>query len=510
MYKLLIVDDDTLIRRGLKKMIDWDDVEFAGEAYNGETAMEIVKTKDVDIVLTDIRMPESNGIELLEQIYKFNPNIETIVISAYDEFEYAKYAIKYGSINYILKPISPKELNNSIKKAKENIDNRIKQKSQNRDNDVSNLLQKVLKGYIADNSNEYAILGQIDLKKDHFCVCVINNFDENYLHLQPELHKEILTKFKIIYTLRYGDKYVIIFCDIKNNDYMQFKIYDVIQKILSHKKCKMSNCTCGIGKVFVGLKKVYMSYENALEALPYTLFEDDGQVVRYSDIEKRKHLYIDTTKYEKELQVYIALGNKTEVEKIINEILSKINNKMSIGSLRVLITNLCSILLKSNTDLSKDINDFLQKINSTDYLLAFNSITSIKKIIYNIFLMTTEKCLEENGGKDALISKVKDFIDQNYSQSIGLKKIADLFHVNNSYLSDLFKKTTGENINAYITCVRIQNAKKLLENEELNVSTVGEIVGYSNDVYFYKVFKRTIGMTPKEYRTYKKGLKNCR
>ncbi|MBC7959294.1 MAG: response regulator, partial [Vallitaleaceae bacterium] len=119
MYKILIVDDNPLIRMGLMNMIQWDrfNARLCGEADNGSKAMEMVEKHQPNLVITDIKMPQKDGLYLLNEISQNYPHISTIVVSAYDEFEYAKQAICSGSLNYILKPIKAKELNDTIKKA---------------------------------------------------------------------------------------------------------------------------------------------------------------------------------------------------------------------------------------------------------------------------------------------------------------------------------------------------------------------------------------------------------
>jgi two-component system, response regulator YesN len=174
-------------------------------------------------------------------------------------------------------------------------------------------------------------------------------------------------------------------------------------------------------------------------------------------------------------------------------------------SVRLLLRNLCYLLIKLNLEFKNEIDCFLNKLNYPGHLLKYESIQALMAIVYNYYDLAVQKYLEATGGKTSIIAKVKNIIEKNYSSNIGLKELADMLHINSSYLTRVFKEQEGENINAYIIRLRIEKAKKILESGNVKIDKIAEAVGYEDSTYFFKVFKKMTGMTPREYFLSKKS-----
>ncbi len=257
----------------------------------------------------------------------------------------------------------------------------------------------------------------------------------------------------------------------------------------------------GIGKPNVGLKSIKKSYETAREIMLYGLLNKQTSIINYSDTLNKKAFSISLDQYEEELVINITSGNLKEVNKILDNLMAHIfqETDITMDSIRFFLANLCHILLKVDTDLTDEIQRFLIKINNLYYFLSFDTIDHVVQIIGNLFHYTTKKYMKKKNKKNTIIYEIIAFINKNYANDIGLSQISELYHMNASYISNLFKKETGENMNQYITKVRITHAQKMLVNSDVNIKELAYLVGYSDYTYFYKVFKKITGVTPRQY-----------
>jgi two-component system, response regulator YesN len=510
MYKVLIVDDQALIRKGFIKMIKWDEfnLELAGEAENGNVALDLLKKNNVDIVITDMRMPKCDGISLLQSISQSYPDIRTIVISGYNNFEYARQAIKSGSLDYILKPVEPVDLNNAIKKACEIIEKNRKDSHVYYDEkQASRDIYQIIHGIDNAENNAFSSLIQFTKGCNMFCVAVIRLFDNS--NIESDLHNIIMgfEGFSKILTFNDNKECLVIFCDTHESSdrYFESKIAKALHTNVLSNEAIRKTAVLGIGKICKKVDSIIDSYTTACEAIYYRLLDENRNIFIFEELVNREFGDIAIEQYESELMINITSGNKYKVESILHVILDqKIEkDKMTMQSIKLAISRLCYILLKVDKTLSNELQEFLDKINNMEYLWKFKSFQIIKQVLINMFCLTTQKYMENQGSKDLLVTKVKSFINTNYTEDISLETIGDSFHVSASHICRIFKQETGEGINEFITKVRIENAKKLLRSGNINIQQLAQMLGYSDHTYFYKVFKKTTGMTPKEYQNTK-------
>jgi two-component system response regulator YesN len=379
MYTILIVDDKTLIRKGLIKMIHWEalGVQPAGEAENGRKAINMIKKKQPDMVITDIRMPDCDGISLLKEISAEYPDIKTIVISGYDDFEYARAAIKSGSLDYLLKPVDPKELNRAIEHA-------------------CKIIERDKKLLVTERNDE-------------------------------PLYRPLLSKGQNIFT------------------------------------------------------------------------RDKTSIPQFVNI--------PIEQFEHTLEANIVSGNPEGIQAVLSDLFDKYFpvKDMSLDSIQLAVSKLCHIIVRLDPDSSRKIQDFLNKTGSQKTLFEFGSIEKIEEVISGFYIAAAEKYREDKNVKYSTSKRIGEFIERNYASDINLSFIAEHFHLNPSYLSSLFKQETGENINECINKTRIENAKRILLAGESRISEIARLTGFSNDNYFYKVFKRVTGLTPGEYQRVSKN-----
>ena len=500
MYKVLIVDDKSLIRKGIISAIDWKqlNIELIGKSENGRYALEIIKKMKPDIVITDIRMPDMDGIELLKNIYELGIQIITIVISGYDDFDYAKKAIKYGSIDYIMKPIDPAELNESLKKACTILDKNMVYSSTN-EQLLRDFFQKLIKEIKYDQQEYKKLFDQYIFESCLFCVAVIKN--KKNIAISPDFSIPYNNmKVCLIEESNWIMTYVF-FTNIKELSHNNFKT--TVEKLLkdSLKNYLNEEIITGVGQITTSLDNLTISYRNACDVAVYNIFHKNEDIISYSQIENRQSINIRLDEYESELILNITSGNAKKSVQILERLFDKVFNysNISIESIMLIFRNLCYILIKLNVAFKDEIYDFLDKISLPGYLLKYNSIDALTQVIYNFYNFAVQKYIDEAGGKNSILFKVKNFIESNYSSDISLKELADLFHINASYLTRIFKEQEGESINTFIVKIRIENAKKILETGKVNIEKLAQSVGYEDSTYFFKVFKKVSGMTPREY-----------
>ncbi|WP_105619450.1 response regulator [Vallitalea okinawensis] len=499
MYKVLLVDDKALIRKGLQKMIDWNNLnlELIGEAENGNQALEVIKEKKPHIVITDIRMPKTDGIELLKSINHLYPEIKTIVISGYDDFQYAQQAIKNGSLDYILKPINPTELNRSIEKACILLD-----KNTDSERKASNYLMKLM--HNTGEAVDYHADGLFEDNPDRLVFSTVAMYDKyNEINVN-NIYKQLKGYSNFLHVLLIQDTNETLFIFYTEHDLklkvFESRIYDTIERVIENNSTS-HRIIFGIGQPCMGIEGIKESYKTARENMLYALLDKSITIVLNSEIVNKQSFNIPLDQYEDELLIHMTSGNVNDVKSILEKIIKRVfeTKDIRMDSIRLFLTNLCHIILRVDSGLSEEIQDFLVKINNLYYFLSFEHMEMVTQMLMNLFYYTTKKYMKKNNKKDAVIDDIKEFIHKNYSNDIGLSQISELYHMNASYLSNLFKKETGENINQYITKIRIENAKKMLTAPSVNIKELAYLVGYSDYTYFYKVFKKVTGKTPKQY-----------
>lgn len=397
MWKLLIADDEPKIRKGIRRIINWEQYGICDivEVEDGEQALEIIQNNNINIMLLDINMPFLNGIQLLEKIQQIDSRISIIIISGYDEFSYAQKALKYNVLEYILKPVNKNELENVIRKA----------------------LDKIEK----------------DQK------------DKNYLEWA---NKQLDT----------------------NLEYFKNTIFS---KWLSNK----------------------LSDKEMLEDLNFLgkRFDNNIGMILISTMNKNSE-----SRYNKKWNDRLI---EFAIENIVNEDFKDISNKIiSIDD------NDNIIIILEITDVSEWIaykRELKKKIN---LYLKFDVILEQKntdegilstKVIYNEIL----ECIKNKKKYSKLVLHVINYLETNYYLSdININDIAKNLEVTPSYLSKLLKKETGLSFVEYLTDIRIKKSIILMMDTTIKIYDVAELVGYSNQHYFCRAFKKIKGISPTEYR----------
>ncbi len=535
MIKILIADDEKWIRAIIKDVIySSSDKDFiiSGEASDGQEALDLVLASQPDILLTDIRMPELDGLELMKDAKKINPDLKIIFISGYDEFEYAQRALKFGAFDYLLKPIEEAYLLEVLSRAKEVIyKEREKQASDQllkiqheagfnllRENFLSDILNGVSLT-IDEYKKQSKHLG-IVLDKPVFGVMTISIDD--YRAKTADLTKP--QKFSLVSALktslnRIAKKYLKGYCLCKVSEDSEINIlfntdtyltkeyitdvFNIIQKLM--RRHFNVSCSAGISSQQPGINKISALYAEAVQAIKYKMIYGLGCVMFFEDIQNIKVREITLSRdLSQEISLNLELRNLQNASLILDNIFIQLDTYKD--STPVLIKNtlwkfLLDIISKLECKVSIENNLYGFDQNSVyEEFKSLETLQETKAYFKNLFKNIINNHVQKGSGSINAVESAKKFIAVNYYKDISLELMANYVYLNPSYFSELFKKETGQNFIEYLTNVRINQAKELLKNTGLKSYEVCEAVGYTDSKYFSKLFKKIVGVNPSEYK----------
>lgn len=513
MYKVLLADDERIIRDGISSIIKWQELNLSliGAAKNGIEAYELIKEHQPDIVITDIRMPGLDGLQLIEKTREGYPTIKFIVLSGYNEFEYAREAMKYGVKHYLLKPTDDQKLSQVLCEVIEELHSYrkkeayIKNMKYNMKKITPHLKQQFLREYITDltygrSEWEYFMKGLFKiLDYKGYGRIIVFKIDEQYnyefIFVLNNIATEILHNHLILNT-NIKEKVVLLIKDIpveelyKSLEKIKEVFYDFYQMYIT---ISFSECN-----------KLYDTkemYQEAEECLSHQFYLGKGTIITKDDIltteQKFNHFVFDYSK----LEIGVKSGNMDNIQLCMDQFFDQlIYNQYNIEIALTYCIELISMIIRQS-DLNKQ-NLYMKQIIKMQELYT---LQQIKDYIYDIARTITLENYKKNKEKqNQLIQRVIELIKVNISnENLSLKWIAnEIVYMNVDYLGKLFKKETGENFSGYMNRIRVEKAKRLIENSKnIKVFEVAEKVGYGNNPqYFSQIFKKYANYTPTEYK----------
>ena len=523
-YKLMVVDDEYPIRQGLATGIDWNSLgfELCAVASNGKETLEIISSNIPDVLITDIRMPVMDGIELIENLSLIYPQIKIVILSGYGEFEYAQKAIEYCVSAYLLKPINNEDLLKvfGILKAeldiKRDIDNSIgRNQIESGDEGLREFyLRELITGSLGDISSlskAYEKLN-VDIFDDYmFAAIFALNFDKPTNSLGQLIEKLNYYSQVLGYPFVYYNKYIYTLISCKNKPGKKYALEKVVQ-IKAYFEDKISRellgeciISAGIGSMVSGIKSFPKSCQEAVAAVQAKFYTGLGETINYSDISGNIASEIDRNSFKavsEELENCVLEGKSNEIISKIKTLFNGVFagsycnvNQLAIRSMEVYLAILIRIkesmleIKASNEDevfadlsRSETLKEFMNKFDGHLKYIA-SQISEIKN-------------MQEN----TLTLRIKKHVEENYENKLTLKEIAEHFSLNASYLSAYFKKNTGVNLFEYILKVRMDKAKDFLKYSDDQVTIIAEKVGFQDYRYFCKTFKKETGVTPLQFR----------
>lgn len=522
MYRVLIADDEPLVAALVRNSIDWPvmNLELIGEASNGNEAYEKILALQPDIVITDIRMPDLNGIELMEKVRFLRLNVEFIILSGFDSFTYAQAAVKYNAVSFVLKPLDEDELHQALKTAIKRLHSRntlqeAAEQAQNQLEEFRNAF--FLKTLKAENEDSFcASLETINQKygchfqDGHFFVMItqLERVPEPSLSEEAARHSLDILRPAVL------DAYVLaedrrIFCII-NTAFSPLEDCRSLAELLF--QCQSSLCrqanisvSAAVGNVEASWPRLCRSYMSACRLLRSRITDGFGRLYYWDSLEEaydNPHTHLPISR-ELHLSTLIETFETEELERTLKNILDQ-TVQISPGS-SVLFMILEEIIkIYRQTVSQMHIASFVNMLTAQQYLSCFeqcDSLPQLKQELGQLFVQPLNRYRREQAHKETnLSSQIKIYISKHYQENIRLIDIANHLYRNPSYVGYIFKRDMGVSFSEYLAAYRINIAKTYLLDTRLTISNVAETVGFGDMRHFSKTFKKLVGMTPAAYR----------
>lgn len=517
--KAIIIDDEKHVREGLLLLAEWEKhgIHTILEAEDGEEAIELIQEHRPEIIFTDMRMPKRDGITLLKWLHSSDIRSKTIVVSGYDDFEYMRNAIYYKSFDYILKPIEPEVLNETLAKAvKEWNEQALSRKSQVEESQVVNEVKPLYwdrlfstvcsKGEISKSVEEKVKSEfEISLQKKQKTVAILSVKPIVMKSFQGDRELSFFTLINICNELlrkqndgvcfrnsTKEDELVILFWNEKNVTYLVEEIYSLIYQYSS---------ICSIIALGEKSKLIGEAYDSALHVFLRHNLLDQKRIVTSQDLKTKPTLHL--LDYSNELKWAIRSGSNEQVESLLRKIFTLIETNLNLSLQQIQEWESQFHLLRNNWLKEYQIQYESPFYEGKDYwkddgTFSFHKFKLEKEREFKelIKMLSQVKYQKEKNN----MQQIEEYLHQHYQEDINLQDIAERFYLSREYISRKFKQDYHATITDYLTKIRMEKAKKLLENPYLKIYEVAYGVGYQNEKYFSKVFKKNIGLTPNEYR----------
>lgn len=512
MIRALIVDDESKTRMGLAKYIEWnrlgvDIIQLAGSA---EEALDMCEEFEPEIVLSDIRMRGMTGVEMCRIIHEKYPKCLMIFISGFSDKEYLKAAIELGVVQYIEKPVDRDELEAAVKKMVRIIrESRASKIEETRSRATINreaFLQLLEKPHEKTDYGELLNRAGIDVSKGScFRVCIlhaeaavvnlvsIKEFIGGYI---PEKKENISYYFELIGSRRVaiiiqGDKNVAdensgVMCGL-------FKITEMPE---------FRGFFIAVGKAVCNASDIHESMQYAKEVEETLFFKGYG--VTTAEKKPEGDFDVDKEPYVNEIKEALRAGKTQNALDVLDRMSQTYieNTVTKSGYIKSYYYTLWYTIAKEYVKIYPKARENIVKSYESDSM-QIEEIDTIEGL--RAFLSEKLEVFEKESSRDqsnnAIVAKVKQIIEMEYGRSeLSVKELAEDVYLTPTYLSTLFKQKTGRTIGNYLTEIRVEHAKELLQDKQLKLYNVSEQVGYGDPNYFAKIFKKSEGVTPSEYR----------
>lgn len=516
MYKVLIVDDEKLIRLGMRRAIPWCSIGI-GEVFvakSGREALDIIRDQKPEILITDIKMDEMTGLDLIDQAKKFVPEMRVLVLTGHDDFEYARQCIKLKVHDFFLKPIDEKALIDSVKKQvaylEENKTGKLMDINESRAHAVAE--QMNIENFLRNLAHNR--ISQIDKQIEDFC--------EKY-NYNPEQHTQVAIIVTTLYTETGKEDENFAVLTIKNicigmvdaqnrgltfmDDHGRIVIAFFLNKqkgsilewiqelngILKDEYDKKPKVV--VGNPVNSLKLMSISYNDAVYLLKHEKDKFD-EIIQTKFAQNKDNLYREVFAEMKNAMC----TNIGDAERVLS-IFDRFCQATDSYNLSDSYTRKCCFDLASSVYYAFVCHSC--KEVDTRLSIFINNLTNVGgEEQFELTRMFLTKLLgsKEDQNVHEIVDKAKRYIMDHLPDGLSVSDIASFLYVTPNYLSRLFKKVTGEGCNEYIVRKRIEKAKLLLEATNLKTSKIAALVGYNDTNYFSLAVKKNTGMSPKKYR----------
>ena len=526
-YKVVLVDDEEEVIDVIERKIHWDMLGFdvVGSANNGVKALELVEKLQPDVVITDIKMPYMDGLELSRRLNNDYQNIHIIIFTGFDEFEYAKEAVHLEIEEYMLKPINALELSDCLKRLKNTLDKEREEKLNveklanyfNASLPVlqTNLFVSLIEGRVSEADYEKFLSAyQIDMKGPLYCCAVFHTSEHHVpegmnplllsMSVEREIKDRIADTWKCKVFTYLGNTVLII--EIASEDAMA-ELTDACDRFCRWAYRVMGAVvTAGIGRVCDNLLSINNSYEGAREAVSYRVLYGTQRAINIAEVAPKEQKV--TIQYEDanmhELIKAIYLGKREAIEEAVHGEIEKLHRSAhTMNRYKLTLMEMVGTFYRFCTNNFIDFDSVSGGISN-----PYEKVPEMDESTLTTWLTETSMAISEelknarNNTSRRMVTDAQSIVVDRYMEpDLSLDTVCSELGVSNSYFSSVFKKETGKSFITYLTDYRMDHAANLILETNEKSYKIAEQVGYQDANYFSYVFKKRFGMSPSKYRT---------
>lgn len=536
MLKVFLVEDEIVMREGIKNNIDWEKegFEFAGEASDGELAYPLIQKEKPDILIADIKMPFMDGLELSRLVRQELPDIKVIILSGYDEFEYAKEAISIGITDYLVKPIAGAKLLEAVKKVGKIIEEEQQQRlflktfEKERLEDIHLAKQKIFRSLASGKKPVSELLKDareagVDLAANRYNIVLLQIFEEGetvgYSEKQNAAAQDIeeMTEHMPgVLMVELGiEGWAFIIKETDTERSLEQILPDFLEKLQEIiRGYEGIEYFGGVGRAVCRLSELNRCFEEANRAFSYRYLINRNQII-YSEEEangsfaggRLKASSLNVINIDREIvERFLKTGLKSEVRHFIDEYFESVGES-GIRSflLRQYVTmDMFFTTVAMLRQIGYDSEDLVERCGDFQAMTSvFSSVEQTKSYLQGVFEAALDLRDTVSQKKySSLLKNARTYIEQNYdNEEISLNTVAASVNLSPNHFSTIFNQETGQTFIEFLTHVRMEKAKELLRGTSMRMSEIAYTVGYKDAHYFSYLFKKTQECTPREFRS---------
>lgn len=540
MYAVLIIDDEEPAREAIRILGDWEQigVSLVMEASNGREGLSLVQANKPDLILIDMKMPVMDGPEFLQQVYEAYPDIYYVVVSGYDDFVYAREAIKAGAFDYLLKPVNRQELNRVLTQAFAEIRARKEKEEERIDRNITlnmslpRLKERFFLSLIENSSNE-SVRSQlpsigINEADQRFAVGVIRMMNLSCVAKQKFAHDTELLYFSLSNVLNEVLSAREVDCFSFNNPKLAREFIFIVSFAASDAELTMFSLNSMVGKAINQLESLYGMttiaglHKQVLEA---SQLSDGYEIARRilqgvnlldlhvstystpvisSEVGQASSNHLLTSRMT-HLRQALEEGKMQNAQTIIDEYIERVKQSgyFSLGDAEqvlhefIVLLNLVAVDLGVPQEkLSQGAESFLL---SQGIVFDYSSFTEFSELLEHI-LASYWELLRTTMSSHFDVEDIKSYIDKYYYEQLSVSFFTEKYYLSREYLMRLFKQRYGLGIYEYVQKVRMEKAKQLLANPQLKIQDISSMVGFKDTNYFSKAFRNYFRLSPSQYK----------
>lgn len=535
MIKVFLAEDEIVMREGIKNNISWEaeGFEFVGEASDGELALPLIQKTRPDILITDIKMPFMDGLELSKYVKKELPDIKIIILSGYNDFEYARESIRIGVAEYLVKPITSAQLLEAVKGVAEQVRAERQQKLDlqriEREQEETERMERMrfIKRLVAGKYPVSELLKEgrelgIDLVAQRFNIVLFQVFTKEDNEAYSEEKNEVgvilreMAKRTPEIELIEGETEDGIFLLKEIGEKTLEQVEAEVTEKLGSISSRYPNVEYfgGIGEPVARLSELNKCFEEANYSFAYRYLEPHNQIIHGRGIrkvqEEEPEIQLSSIKADKldrnAVEAFLKTGLKSEVMPFIEDYFASIgeNNLNSSIFRQYVALDMCFAATGMVEQLGYRTEELMERCGNPDVAAAsFSSVAETKAFLHRLYEEAIEmREVIATKKYRLLLEDAKSYIRHNFqNDEISLNTVAAYINLSPNHFSSIFKQETGETFVEYLTSVRMEKARELLRGTTMKTAEIALAVGYKDSHYFSSLFKKTHDCTPREFRS---------